>query len=412
MMTPKLDATSHQWMGTLTWLNFELEYLKGCDNTVVDVLSQITTWLNLDMVKSILDGVTMGVAHWAEVHDPGIIEGDHWLEQEICVTAGHDLVQMHVTDWTKAQREDLILGAVLDWLEAQKIDLKVLLAEHTSSKEGWLILKKWQNFMIHQEALYLHSMPTGDTEDLLLFVVPKAHQVAALNSCHRNTGYQGCDHILALLRECFWWPWMVKQMQHFLKSFAHCLQHEANLPKVPQHPIVATAPMDVLHVDFTTIEVTMELDKLPRVISFLMFQDHFMKHFMAYVTPNQTAKTVAKFLDQGYISIFSSGQEPGWLGSKLYEQHHWWNVYIPWCEEIMDHTLPPANKWVGDEITSNDIVNDWEAGRRQKGWLARTSGWNSASLQCHPIHYDGVHPTLFNVWIQAQAPSQLLIPYL
>ena len=51
------------------------------------------------------------------------------------------LVQMHVTDWTKAQRQDSMLSAVLDWLKAQKkTDLKALLAEHASSKEGQLIL--------------------------------------------------------------------------------------------------------------------------------------------------------------------------------------------------------------------------------------------------------------------------------
>ena len=31
-----------------------------------------------------------------------------------------------------------------------------------------------------------------------------------------------------------------------------------------------------------------------------------MKHVLAYVTPNQTAKTVAKYLYQGYISIFGT----------------------------------------------------------------------------------------------------------
>ena len=31
-----------------------------------------------------------------------------------------------------------------------------------------------------------------------------------------------------------------------------------------------------------------------------------MKHIMVYVTPNQTAKTVAKFLYQGYVSIFGA----------------------------------------------------------------------------------------------------------
>ena len=39
MMTPNLDATSHQWVGALAWFNFELEYQKGDDNTVADTLS-------------------------------------------------------------------------------------------------------------------------------------------------------------------------------------------------------------------------------------------------------------------------------------------------------------------------------------------------------------------------------------
>ena len=49
------------------------------------------------MVKSILDRVAMGSVHWAEVHNPTIVEGDHQLEQEIHVTTGCMLVQMHVT---------------------------------------------------------------------------------------------------------------------------------------------------------------------------------------------------------------------------------------------------------------------------------------------------------------------------
>ena len=60
-----------------------------------------------------------------EVHDPTVIEGDHDLEQEVHVATGCTLVQMHITYWAEAQREDPVLGAVLDWLEAQKkTDLK------------------------------------------------------------------------------------------------------------------------------------------------------------------------------------------------------------------------------------------------------------------------------------------------
>ena len=41
-------------------------------------------------------------------------------------------------------------------------------------------------------------MPKGKNEDLLLFVVPKVHQVTTLNGCHRDTGHQGRDHTLSI----------------------------------------------------------------------------------------------------------------------------------------------------------------------------------------------------------------------
>ena len=102
----------------------------------------------------------MGSAHWAKIHGPTIVEGNHCLEQEVHVNTGCTLVQMHVTDWAEPQKEDPMLSAVLNWLKApKKTDLKGLLAEHASGEEGQLILQNWQNFMIHQGALYLHSMP-------------------------------------------------------------------------------------------------------------------------------------------------------------------------------------------------------------------------------------------------------------
>ena len=72
---------------------------------------------------------------------------------------------------------------------------------------------------------------------------------------------------------------------------------------------MATAPLDLLHVDFTSIETTLEPNQSPRVTNVLVFQDHFTKHLLAYVTPDQTVKTIAKFLYGGYISIF--GPQPG-----------------------------------------------------------------------------------------------------
>ena len=212
---------------------------------------------------------------------------------------------MHVTNRAAAQREDPELDAVLCWLEAKKkIYLRTLLEEHAPSEEGQMLWRNRQNFMVLQDALYLCSMPKGDNEDLPLFVVLKEHWTATLNWCHWDAGHQGCDHTLSLLQECFWWPGMAKQMRQTIRACTCCLQDEGGFPKVPLFPIVATAPLDLLHVDFTSIETTLEPNQSPRVANVLVLQDHFTKHVLAYVTPDQTAKTIAKFLYECYISIF------------------------------------------------------------------------------------------------------------
>ena len=99
---------------------------------------------------------------------------------------------------------------------------------------------------------------------------------------------------------------MAKQMRQVIKACRHCLQYEGDFPKAPLCPIVATTPLDLLHVDYTSIETMMELNQSPRVTNVLVFQDHFTKHVLAYGTPDQTVKTVVKFLYGDYISIFGA----------------------------------------------------------------------------------------------------------
>ena len=96
--------------------------------------------------------------------------------------------------------------------------------------------------MTLQNALHLCSMPKGENEDLLLFMVPKVHWIAALNGCHWDAGHQGPDHTLSLLQECFWWPGMSKQMRQSIRACTCCLQNEGGFLKAPLCTIVAMAP--------------------------------------------------------------------------------------------------------------------------------------------------------------------------
>ena len=118
--------------------------------------------------------------------------------------------------------------------------------------------------------------------------------------------HQGQWLMLYLLQEWFWWPSMAipTLMQKAISNCKQCIQHEGSHAKAPMQPIIATTPFELLHMDFMTIEMTLELDQPLNEVNILVFCNHFTKHVMVYMIPTQTAKTVAKFLWQGYSSIF------------------------------------------------------------------------------------------------------------
>ena len=293
---------------------------------------------------------------------------------------------MHVTNWATAQKEDLVLNAVLNWLGAQKkTDLRTLLGEHASSKEGWVVCRNCQNFMTLQNGFYLGSTPKGENEDLLLFVVPKVHWTAALNGCHWDEGHQVHDHTLSLLRECFWWQGMAKQMRQTIRACAHCLQYEGDCPKAPLCPIVATASLDLLPVDFTSIETMMEPNKSPRDANILVFQDHFTKHVLVYVTPDQTVKTVAKFLYGGNISIF--GVPARLLSDRVAN-------FTSSVIETVDHVLPPQTNGLVERSHQTIMCMIGKLGEDKKAdWpshlaeIAHTYNATLSTVTGYSLHY-------------------------
>ena len=114
---------------------------------MADALSWVTAHLGPEAVQAILDGATMGTSQRAERENPAIIKGDQQLEKEVQVTAGQVLVEMHVTDWAPAQKEDPELNKVLQWLRSRKkADLRTLLGECIMSEEGQMVWRNCQNF--------------------------------------------------------------------------------------------------------------------------------------------------------------------------------------------------------------------------------------------------------------------------
>ena len=183
-------------------------------------------------------------------------------------------IDLHVTDWMTTQNKDPTLKAVINWFSDWKVwHFKCLLGDDENTEEGKTIL--WaQKLIPYQGALYHCHTLTGELEEVLQFMVPKAHWVAATNGCHHDARHQSQQQTLSLQNDQFWWPGMAFQMQRVISICEQCIQHEGIQAIAPVQPIIVTTSLELLHVDFTSIETMMELDQPPNVVNLLVFCNH------------------------------------------------------------------------------------------------------------------------------------------
>ena len=106
------------------------------------------------------------------------------------------------------------------------------------------------------------------------------------------------------MQECFWWPGVTQDFRNCIKKCGHCRKYKAAPPIVPMKPLTCSGPGELLHVDFTSIEETVPLKEEPVIQNVLVLQDHFSKYVVSYVVKDQTARTTAETLRNGYFRLF------------------------------------------------------------------------------------------------------------
>ena len=75
---------------------------------------------------------------------------------------------------------------------------------------------------------------------------------------------------------------MRTQMMTSILNCAKCKVFEKREPKAPLCNIVATEPMDLIHVDLLGLKTTMDTQVTPSVQKILVVTDHFSHHIQAY----------------------------------------------------------------------------------------------------------------------------------
>ena len=86
---------------------------------------------------------------------------------------------------------------------------------------------------------------------------------------------------------------MVQEMIRSVHHCTHCIQFKARVQKPSLEPILCLEPMDLVHIDYFKMEVTVGVKEKPDVKDVLVVEDHSTHYLQAYVTKNHTARTTA-----------------------------------------------------------------------------------------------------------------------
>ena len=234
-------------------------------------------------------------------------EGEIIIQARMLAETKRNYQSLAYSQWVVTQRGDRAIRLTMDWLKRKKDDNHTLdqyLKHHVPDAECRIYAACQKDFVLRRNLLYLRVTPERSNEDVLVFVVPGLKCQAVIDGCHRYLGHQGRDRMLSLLKERFWWPGMAQRMMMSVRNCPKCRIFEAKPQISPMEPILCTEPLDLVHIDYISMEVTVGITEKPVMKNVLVIEDHFTCFTQAYVTNNHTARTTARILYNEFFSVF------------------------------------------------------------------------------------------------------------
>ena len=258
-----------------------------------------------------------GTGPQAETEDIWVMEEEERADQEVILRtiqlARQDkkFHNLRTKDWHRAQLMDPVIPHVLDWLwlpRNKRVKLKDFLQGKVSEADCRAYSLREKDFEKRDHLLFIKTTPPKNVSTIPVFVVPVNRRQVAIDMCHRNAGHQGRDRTLSLLKGRFWWPRMAMALCLSLHNCGRCKQFEAKCQLPGMEPIVCTQPMELVHIDYVGMEVTVSTKEKPVVKNVLVVVDHFTRYVQAFIMNNHTAFTMARVLYNNFFSVFGFPQ--------------------------------------------------------------------------------------------------------
>ena len=163
-------------------------------------------------MKTIFDNLTSGASRRAEL-EYSVNSAAHCKANsiELSVKSMRLSMQMHVTDWAEAKREDPEIEAAMDWCHFHKkksepwtkqlAKLRSRLGTKKNTLEGRSILWNVDKLTLSEGLLCYRYKPKYQIKEVKCFVVPRVHRRTTIDGWHHDAGHQGKKRTESLISD-------------------------------------------------------------------------------------------------------------------------------------------------------------------------------------------------------------------
>ena len=206
LTSARLDATGQCWVASLANYDFQIFYKSGKLNVEADALSHIPrasdVLIDSPSVKAIISAVPYTDHTDYNFHPSDLV----------CKSTQIVVHKMSRDDWKTEQENDSIIGPVIDAIQSKEFNKDVF------NDESKRLLRSRSRLLFGCGLLYRKVFDGQLQENKFQFILPQSYWKQALEACCENMGHLGIEGTTALLKDHFYWPSIVEDVERHIKS--------------------------------------------------------------------------------------------------------------------------------------------------------------------------------------------------
>ena len=125
----------------------------------------------------------------------------------VCKSTQIVVHKMSRDDWKTGQENDSIIGPIIDAIQSKEFNKDMF------NDESKRLLCSQSCLLFRCGLLYRKVFDGQLQQNKFQFVLPQSYWKQALEACHENMGHLGIERTTALLKDCFYWPSIVKDVE-------------------------------------------------------------------------------------------------------------------------------------------------------------------------------------------------------